>query len=154
MISSHVATAFVSALAYSSIAFGAGFVLGVIRTLLIVPRLGELFGVFLETLIILPICWIAAKWSVSKYNVSPQWSIRFLMGAAAFLFLMEWEVAMSVVLFGKTLQEAVRDVVLPSTLPRILGYCGQILYGIFPVMVGVAETNETQSSQRTKEKAG
>jgi hypothetical protein len=49
-------------LVYFLLVFGAGFVFGVVRTLLVVPRLGAPRAELLETPLMLVAIWLAARW--------------------------------------------------------------------------------------------
>jgi hypothetical protein len=51
---------------YFALVFGAGFVLGTIRTLWIVPRLGTRMSELMETPIMLVITILAARWTVRR----------------------------------------------------------------------------------------
>jgi hypothetical protein len=60
---------------YFALVFGAGFVLGAIRTLWIAPRLGTRLAELMETPIMLVITILAARWTVRRldlcYSMSP-----------------------------------------------------------------------------------
>jgi hypothetical protein len=51
---------------YFALVFGAGFVLGTIRTLWIVPRLGTRMAELMETPIMLMITILVARWTVRR----------------------------------------------------------------------------------------
>ena len=56
---------FKAAVLYFAFVFGAGFVLGTIRTLWVVPRLGTRKAELIETPIMLVVTIVAARWVVS-----------------------------------------------------------------------------------------
>jgi hypothetical protein len=62
--------------------FGTGFVLGTIRTLWIVPRLGTRMGELMETPIMLVITILAAQWIVRRLAVPSEVPARLGWGAS------------------------------------------------------------------------
>lgn len=60
-----------AALTYFALVFGAGFVLGPIRILLIAPRIGERNAELLEALWMLFIVIMAARWVVRRFELPP-----------------------------------------------------------------------------------
>jgi hypothetical protein len=61
---------------YFAVVFGAGLVLGPIRILWVVPRLGARMAELFEEPIMLGIIVLAARWIVRKLTVSPRASSR------------------------------------------------------------------------------
>ena len=51
---------------YFALVFGAGFVLGTIRTLWVVPRVGTRMAELMETPIMLVVTIVAARWTVLR----------------------------------------------------------------------------------------
>jgi len=68
---------------YFALVFGAGFVLGTIRTLWIVPRLGTRMSELMETPIMLVITILAARWTVRRLAVPSTPPARLGMGCIA-----------------------------------------------------------------------
>ncbi len=68
---------------YFAVVFCAGFVLGPIRILWVVPRLGTRMAELLEEPIMLVIIILAARWIVRKLAVPPTPSKRLTMGGIA-----------------------------------------------------------------------
>jgi hypothetical protein len=64
---------------YAVIVFLIGFVLGTVRVLLIVPRIGETSAVIFETPIILGASWFICRWCVDCLHVSRTVGPRSLM---------------------------------------------------------------------------
>ncbi len=56
---------------YALVVFLIGFILGTIRVLLIVPRLGETAAVLLEAPLILAASWFVCRWCVNRLQVPP-----------------------------------------------------------------------------------
>jgi hypothetical protein len=66
-----------------AVVFGAGFVLGTIRILLVVPRLGVRTAELIEAPIMLGVSILAAAWVVLRVGIPPLPSRRLAMGCAA-----------------------------------------------------------------------
>jgi len=111
--------------------FGIGFVLGTIRVLVLIPRLGELVSTFIELPIILGAAWIVCGLLVARLHVLPQWQVRLTMGGIAFGLLMVAELALSVWLFGGTVQEHFAGYL---SLPQAVGLAGQVTFALFPLL--------------------
>ena len=58
--------------AYFALVFAAGFALGVVRVLVLAPRLGALSAVALELPLILTVSWIACGWVLKRFSVPPR----------------------------------------------------------------------------------
>ena len=72
---------------YFALVFGAGFVLGTIRTVWVVPRVGTRMAELMEMPIMLAVTILAARWTVLHQAVPHALSSRLAMGCVA-LFLM------------------------------------------------------------------
>ena len=68
---------------YFTLVFGAGFVLGTIRTLWVVPRFGMRIAELMETPIMLVVTIVAARWIVHRLAVPSVPSSRLGMGFVA-----------------------------------------------------------------------
>ena len=88
--------------AYFTIVFAAGFVLGTIRVLVVMPRLGEMNAVAIEIPIMLALSWAACAWLVRRFAVPRALVNRIAMGGLAFELLMLGEFGVSVPAFGRT----------------------------------------------------
>jgi hypothetical protein len=115
---------------YFAVVFAAGFSLGMPRTLLLAPAVGELKAVLLELPVMLAIAWIACGWVLRKIEVPPDARQRVLVGATALVLLLAAEAALSIYL-GKTLMEHFLSYTEPSAL---LGLAGQVAYACFPLL--------------------
>ena len=98
-------------LLYFALAFGAGFVLGTLRTILLVPRVGDRTAELLELPVMLGVCWLAARWVTARQAVPPRPAPRLAMGAIAGALLLAAEFALVLPLRGLTIEEyfATRD---------------------------------------------
>jgi hypothetical protein len=120
-----------AATSYFGVAFAAGFLLGVIRTLLIVPMTGPLTAVALELPLMLVASWIACGWALRHFGVANDFGARLVMGLASFALLMAAELLVSSLIAGRSLAE---HVALYRTAPVLLGLCGQLAYAAFPLI--------------------
>jgi hypothetical protein len=124
--------ALLAGLAYFALVFAAGFALGVLRAFLLTPALGHLGAVIVELPVILAISAVAARRLVRRFAVPPALGARAAMGALAFALLMAAELALSVMLFGRTPGEHWASY---RQLPAQLGLLGQVVYGLLPLFV-------------------
>jgi hypothetical protein len=109
--------------------FAAGFVLGVLRTLLLAPLLGPLWAVLIELPVILGIAWLVCTRILRR---SPLWPAAAAgMGAVAFALLMLAESGLSMLLAGRSLAE---HLALYAQLPHQLGLAGQLAFAVIPWM--------------------
>jgi hypothetical protein len=73
---------------YFALVFGAGFVLGTIRTLWVVPRVGSRTAELMEMPIMLVVTIVAARWTVLHLSVPMMWSARIEMGCIALTLIL------------------------------------------------------------------
>jgi len=107
--------------------FAAGFVLGVARTLVLVPLLGALWAVLFERPVILTIAWLLCARILRRWPLRPSAAAR--MGAVAFSLLMLVEASMSNLMADRSLME---HLALYAELPHQLGLAGQLAFAVFP----------------------
>lgn len=112
---------------YVTAVFAAGFVLGVLRTLVLMPLLGELGAVLVELPVILSIAWWVCTRILRRWPLLPPAAAA--MGAVAFLLLMAAEAGLSMLLAGRSLAE---HLALYAQLPHQLGLAGQLAFALFP----------------------
>jgi nitroimidazol reductase NimA-like FMN-containing flavoprotein (pyridoxamine 5'-phosphate oxidase superfamily) len=94
-----------AAVVYFVIVFGAGSVLGLIRTLLVVPRLGDRMAELIELPVMLMIIFLAAKFIVDRFHLPPSLRYRLGAGVLAFAFGVVFEFGVFLKLRGLTLPE-------------------------------------------------
>lgn len=122
---------YAAALTYFVLTFAAGFALGTIRVLLVVPLVGELIAVLVEVPLMLTIAWLACGWTLQRFQVPATTTDRLVMGSVAFALLMIAEVIVGTMLFGRTLAAQMatfRDV------EAQIGLAAQIIYAAFPLI--------------------
>jgi hypothetical protein len=117
-------------LLYAGAVFAAGFALGVLRVLLLVPRLGEVASVLLELPVMLALSWILCGRVLRRIRVPSEASARVQMGGVALLVLWVAEAVMLVVL-GTPVAEVPAAFV--GGAGRI-GILGQIVFATFPLL--------------------
>jgi hypothetical protein len=117
---------------YFALVFGAGFALGFVRVLWIVPRVGERTAELVEAPIMLVVSVLAARWIVRRLAVPPSRGTRIGVGLLALGFLLSLELTVVLWLRGLTLSEycAGRDPVSGSVYIILL-----VLFAIMPLLV-------------------
>lgn len=91
-----------AALQYFAAVFGAGFILGPIRILWLVPRLGTRVSELLELPIILAVSVLAARWILRRRAAPPGAGFRLGMGGIALLLMLTAEFGLVLRLRGMT----------------------------------------------------
>jgi len=119
-------------LLYFALVFGAGFVLGPIRILWVVPRFGTRIGELMEASIMFAITIAAARWVVRRLAVPSIPSRRLGMGGVALSLLLIGEFTLVLWLRGLSVREylAGRDPVSGTVYYLILG-----VFAIMPLLV-------------------
>ena len=125
---------------YFALVFGAGFALGPIRILWLVPRVGERTAELMESPIMLGVVVLAARWIVRRFALPPAPGKRLGVGlfALGLMVLMEFTVVLA--LRGLTIREylASRDPVSGNVFLVLLG-----LFAVMPLLL-----SRTQDSAR------
>jgi hypothetical protein len=111
---------------YAIIVFLGGFILGTIRVLLLIPRLGETTAVILEAPVMLAAGWFVCRWCVDRLDVRPMVPARSLMGLVGFLVLMSDEFRLGA-LFGRSL---VNQLPAYRSLPGAIGLAAQVIFAV------------------------
>lgn len=117
---------------YFAIVFGAGFVLGPIRLLWIVPRVGTRAAELIESPIMLLVIIVAARWVVRRLAVPSAFSIRLGMGGVALGLMLAAEFGFVLQLRGLNIEAylASRDPVAGT-----LYYAMLVLFALMPLFV-------------------
>jgi hypothetical protein len=121
-----------SALVYVAAVFAAAFVLGMLRVLLVAPRLGELAAVALELPVVLCLSWLVAGRVLRRWPLTGRGQ-RLAMGGLAFGCLMALELFLATRLFGRPLDGVLAAM---TTLPGLVGLAGQIGFALVPALRG------------------
>jgi hypothetical protein len=117
---------------YFALVFGAGFVLGPIRILWLVPRFGTRIAELMETPLMLAVIIVAARWVVRRLALSSTSSKRLGVGIIALGLLLVAEFSLVLWLRGLTFRDylASRDPVAGTVYIVMLG-----LFAIMPLLV-------------------
>lgn len=113
---------------YFALVFAAGFVLGAIRTIWVVPQVGTRIAELMETPIMLVAIGLAARWVVRRLSVPYRVSIRLGIGFIALVLLLTAEFTLVLRLRGMSISEYF------ATLDPVSGTVYHIGLGIFAVM--------------------
>lgn len=98
-----------AALAYFALVFGAGFVLGVLRVALLVPRVGERTAELLEMPVMLVVIVLAARLVVRRFALPPQVPTRLAVGRMALMLLVAAEIALGALLQQRSPVDVIFD---------------------------------------------
>jgi hypothetical protein len=126
-----VAPAIRAGLCYFALTFGAGFLLGPLRILLLVPRVGARAAELAELPVMIIVMWLAARWTIRRFHVPPSTGPRLLMGSLAFALLLAAEFSLVMPLRGLTLEQyfATRDPVSGTAY-----YASLVLLALMPLI--------------------
>lgn len=117
---------------YFALVFGAGFVLGAIRTLWVVPRVGTRTAELMEMPIMLLVTIVAAWWIVRHLSIRYVPSARLGMGGIGLSLLLLAEFGLVLWLRGISIREylATRDPVSGAVYYALLG-----VFALMPLLV-------------------
>jgi hypothetical protein len=120
-----------SALLYFALVFGAGFLLGTIRVLLVVPRLGVRTAELIEMPVMMLVSFLVARWIILRFPVLPSTTERIAIGIVALVLLLGTEFTF-IWLQGRTISEYVagRDPVAGTAYLIALG-----VFAFMPLVV-------------------
>jgi hypothetical protein len=113
---------------YFALVFGAGFALGTLRVLLLVPRLGARTAELIEAPFMLAVTFLAARWTVRRLAVPSAWAPRLAMGGIALGLLLAAEFTLVLGLRGISMREYF------ATLDPVSGTVYYMLLGVFAIM--------------------
>lgn len=121
---------FAAGLRYFLPVFAFAFAVGVLRTLVVAPRLGDVLAVCIELPLVLGIAFIVCR-RVTR-NVAADFGVRAIMGATAFVLLMAVEFVMATALFGRAPADWLAGF---TALAGQIGLVGQIGFALMPLVV-------------------
>lgn len=115
---------------YALAVFALGFLLGTIRVLVLIPRLGEARAVLLELPVMLTAAWFICRAVLHRWPVPATGPARLAMGGFAFALLMLLE-ALLALLLGTEPARWLAGLATPAGAP---GLAGQLLFALFPLL--------------------
>ena len=113
---------------YFAVVFAVGFVLGTIRTLWIVPRVGTRTAELMEMPIMLAVTIVAARWTVLRFSVPMTWSARLEMGCMALVLMLIAEFGFVLWIRGLSIREYL------ATRDPVSGAVYYVMLAVFAVM--------------------
>ncbi len=120
-----------AAAVYFAIVFSLAFALGIVRTLVVAPRTGDVIAVLIEAPIVLLVSWFAARGCARRFAVAARAPDRLVMGLVAFTLLMAVETALGVMLFARPLAQQITAFATPA---GAIGLLAQIAFGLMPLL--------------------
>jgi hypothetical protein len=114
---------------YFALVFGAGFVLGTIRSLFIVPRFGMRRSELMEFPIILVVIVLAAKWVVRRFQLAEG---RLAVGFLALGLMITFEFTIVLWLRGLTLAEYFQE---RDPVAGTVYYLMLLVFALMPLLV-------------------
>lgn len=124
--------ALVAATVYFVLLFALGFILGTIRVVVLVPRVGPLAATAAEAPIMLMVAVFACRWVVRRWQVPGETEVRLAMATAFFVLLLTFEAALGLILFGRTPAAQVAAFATPAGL---LGLATQLVAALMPLWI-------------------
>ncbi|MDP2196203.1 MAG: hypothetical protein Q8J72_09490 [Rhodocyclaceae bacterium] len=119
-------------MAYFSLAFGAGFIMGAIRVPFLVPRLGERSAELIEMPFMLVVIVLAARFITQRFALPAITLVRLSTGLVALALLIAAELMLAVALQDRSLGDYVssRDPVSGSVYLAML-----VLFAAMPLLI-------------------
>lgn len=121
---------------YFAFVFGAGFVLGVVRIMFLVPLVGARAAELAETPLMIAISYVVSRTLTRRMHIPSRTSDRALMGASALVLMLAAEFGLVLWLRGIDLSNyfATRDPVTAAAY-----YIALLIFAAMPIVAGRAE---------------
>lgn len=117
---------------YFVLVFATGFVLGTIRVLWLVPRVGVRAAELMEAPLMIAATVIAARWIVRHYSVPSIVSIRVSIGVVGLLLLLIAEFGIAARLQGQSVAEALLN---RDPISGTVYFVSLALFAIMPALI-------------------
>jgi hypothetical protein len=130
---------------YFALVFGAGFVLGTVRVLWLVPIVGTRRAELLEMPVMLGVILLAARWVTCRIEVPPTASRRPVMGGMALAMVLALDFTLVLWIRGLSFAQYVEafDPVAGTAYFVMLG-----VFAVMPLLVARRERSETVESSQ------
>jgi hypothetical protein len=127
-------------LVYFAVVFSAGFLLGPIRVLWLVPHVGERMAELLEAPVMLAVIVLAARWLVARFPAKKR-AAFLASGLLALLLVVLAEIAVVLTLRGQTIRDYISD---RDPVSGIVYVCLLIAFAAMPW--ALARTGRTEAA--------
>jgi hypothetical protein len=127
--------ALIAGAAYFLALFALGFALGTIRTIFLVPRIGQFAATCAEVPVILTAAFFLCHWVIRRWQVPPTADVRWAMALWFLVLLLMFEGLLGATLFARTIAEQWAAL---ATAAGLLGLTAQIIAALLPVFIGKA----------------
>ena len=128
-----MARALAAGAAYFGLVFALGFLLGTVRELMVVPRLGPIAPVLIEVPLMLTASFGAARVVARRLAVPDAAGQRLAMGVVAFVLLIAAETLTGLLLMGRSPGE---QLAAYGTARGAIGLAAQIAFALIPLVSG------------------
>jgi len=98
-----------ASVSYFALVFGTGFVLGLIRVPLLVPRLGERVAELLEAPVMLVVIFFASRYVLRRFALTTSPRLAVVVGGLALVMLLAAELLLVVTLTGSSIPDYFAD---------------------------------------------
>ena len=117
---------------YFALAFGAGFLLALVRIPFLVPRIGTRAAELVEMPVMGVVMFLAARWTIRRFGLAPATGSRLAMGAVALALLLAAALGGVLALRGMTIAEylATRDPVSGTVYDLMLVVFALLPWGL------------------------
>ena len=125
--------ALIAASAYFLALFALGFILGTIRVIFVLPRIGEFAATAAEAPLMLVAAYFACRWAIRRWQVPPAITVRLAMVPWFLALLSAFEALLGATLFGRSVAEQWAAL---STSAGLVGISAQVIAALLPLFVG------------------
>ena len=132
--------------AYFVLVFGAGFILGIFRTLFLVPRLGVRYAELLEMPVMFVVIFVSAKWIVQRFKLR-SFGSQLIVGLIALALMIGIEFSVVLKLRGLSLGDYFEQ------RDPISGAAYFVMLGVFATMPRVVRLLEERSQRASRYRA-
>lgn len=118
---------------YFALVFLTGFLLGILRTLMLEPKLGATTAVLVELPVILGVSWLVCRRLIIVFHVAGGLLPRLQMASVALVLLLMAELGLSLFILGNSMAEHLGNY---RTTAGLVGLAGQFVFAGFPLLAG------------------